>query len=157
MQNLSLCEQMKIKVFGKELYKYGFWDLMYRVLSNEGYQFLKDAGGYDANVANASAVTQLPATEYSDETKFLTLKDGYDQLPIQLVEEFNNVLPGKVKNGKRVFMNHRLAEIQASDDKEYKYKLIFEPTITKNGKTSPITKDGKKKGGMRLVRRAVAV
>ena len=69
MANLSLCDLMKLKVFGQPLWKYGFWDLMFRVLSNEGYQFMKDAGGYDANVANANAVTQLPATEYSDNTQ----------------------------------------------------------------------------------------
>jgi monoamine oxidase len=135
MQNLSLCDQMKIKFNGKELWKFGFWDLMYRVLSNEGYQFMKDAGGYDANVANANAVTQLPATEYSDSTQFLTLKDGYDKLPITLVEEFNNLFPGTVPNGERVYMNHRLAEIRKSDDSDYRYKLIFERTVTTNGKT----------------------
>lgn len=84
--DLSLCDQMKIKVFGRPLWQYGFWDLLYRVLSNEGYQFMRDAGGYDANVANANAVMQLPATEYSDKTTFLTLRDGYDQLPITLVK-----------------------------------------------------------------------
>lgn len=135
MQNLTLCQQMKLKVYGKELYKYGFWDLMYRVLSNEGYQFMKDAGGYDANVANANAVTQLPATEYSDSTKFLTLKDGYDMLPIQLVKEFNNSFEGVQPKGQRVFMNMRLAEILASDDSKYKYKLVFEATETTSGKT----------------------
>ena len=31
MANLSLCEQMKVKVFGKPMWKYGFWDLMFRV------------------------------------------------------------------------------------------------------------------------------
>src|SRR5689334_4765152 len=71
--NLSLCEQLKIQVFGQPMYKFGFWNLLYRVLSNEGYQFMKDAGGYEANVANACAVTQLPATEYGDNTEFLTL------------------------------------------------------------------------------------
>jgi lysine 2-monooxygenase len=142
MQNLGLCDQMKIKVFGKELWRYGFWNLMYRTLSNEGYQFMKDAGGYDANVANANAVTQLPATEYSDSTKFLTLKDGYDKLPIQLVEEFNNLFPGVIPNGERVFMNYRLAEIIDNDDKEkgYRYKLIFERTTTVDGKTKVDTK-----------------
>jgi lysine 2-monooxygenase len=97
--NLSLCDQMKIKVFGKPIWKYGFWDLLFRVLSNEGYQFMRDAGGYDANVANANAVTQLPATEYSDSTKFLTLRDGYDQLPITLVKEFNENFAGIVPKG----------------------------------------------------------
>jgi hypothetical protein len=36
VSNLSLCDQMKLKVFGKALWEHGFWDLMYRVLSNEG-------------------------------------------------------------------------------------------------------------------------
>lgn len=133
--NLSLCDQMKIKVFNKPLWKHGFWDLMYRTLSNEGYQFMRDAGGYDANVANANAVTQLPATEYSDETEFLTLRDGYDQLPITLAKQFNETLPGKMPKKQRVFMNHRLAEIEIGSG-EYPYTLIFEPTVTKNNKTT---------------------
>jgi monoamine oxidase len=133
MANMSLCDQMKIKVFGKPLWQYGFWDLMYRVLSNEGYQFMKDAGGYDANVANANAVTQLPATEYNDETVFLTLRDGYDQLPIQLVERFRK-MPGGVAKDERVQMNQRLAEILIGTG-EYRYTLVFEQTITKDGKT----------------------
>lgn len=132
--NLSLCDQMRIKVFGKPLWKYGFWDLMYRVLSNEGYQFMKDAGGYDANVANANAVTQLPATEYSDNTKFLTLRDGFDQLPLTLVRQFQDEMPGGVPKDQRVRMNHRLAEIIIGSG-EYPYTLIFEPTVTKDCKT----------------------
>lgn len=136
LNELSLCEQMRVKVFGKELWKYGFWDLMYKVLSNEGYQFMKDAGGYDANVANANAVTQLPATEYKDTTKFLTLRDGYDKLPITLVEEFNNKFPGALPKGERVMMNRRLAEIEIHEGQEYRYTLIFQPTISENGHTT---------------------
>jgi monoamine oxidase len=139
MANLSLCELMKIKAFGKPLWKFGFWDLMYRVLSNEGYQFMKDAGGYDANVANANAVTQLPATEYSDETKFLTLRDGYDQLPITLARQFQHEMPGSVPADERVRMNHRLDEILIGSG-EYRYTLIFKPTVTSGGKT--VAQDG---------------
>jgi len=131
---LNLCDQMKVKVFGKPLWKYGFWDLLFRVLSNEGYQFMRDAGGYDANVANANAVTQLPATEYGDETRFLTLRDGYDQLPITLVKQLNESFAGLVPKGKRVHMNHRLVEI-ASGTGEYPYTLIFEPTETSERRT----------------------
>jgi hypothetical protein len=134
MANLGLCDLMRIKVFGKALWKYGFWDLMYRVLSNEGYQFMKDAGGYDANVANANACTQLPATEYSDTTQFLTLRDGYDQLPITLARQFNDSSPGGVPKGQRVHMNHRLAEIVIGSG-DHPYTLIFEPTVTKDCKT----------------------
>jgi len=133
MANLSLCDLMKIKAFGKPLWRYGFWDLMYRALSNEGYQFMKDAGGYDANVANANAVTQLPATEYSDETVFKTLRDGYDQLPLTLVERFKK-MAGGIPKTERVQMNHRLAEIQIGSG-DYRYTLIFRKTATKEGKT----------------------
>jgi monoamine oxidase len=135
MGNLSLCDLMKLKVFGQPLWKYGFWDLMYRVLSNEGYQFMRDAGGYDANVANANAVTQLPATEYSDTTQFLTLRDGYDQLPITLADRFNK-LPGGLPKGGKVLMNHRLAAIEiAKGRSEYPYTLIFRPTVTTECRT----------------------
>ena len=148
MANLGLCDLMKIQTFGQPLWHFGFWDLMYRVLSNEGYQFMRDAGGYDANVANANAVTQLPATEYTDTTKFLTLRDGYDQLPITLAREFNNKFEGKVPKGKRVHMNMRLAEIEIGTGK-YPYTLHFLPTRTENRKTSladgePITIHAKK-------------
>src|SRR5579872_6205916 len=136
MANLRLCDLMRIKVFGQHLWKFGFWDLMYRVLSNEGYQFMKDAGGYDANVANANAVTQLPATEYSDSTQFLTLRDGYDQLPITLAKQFNEHPTGGVPAGKRVHMNHRLAEILIGSG-DHPYTLIFEPTTTEDCKTRP--------------------
>ncbi len=132
--SLSLCDQMKVKVFGKSIWKYGFWNLMFRVLSNEGYQFMRDAGGYDANVANASAVTQLPATEYSDDTKFLCLRDGFEQLPITLAKQFNEQFDGKLAKGKRVYMNHRLEEIIVGDG-EYPYTLIFRPTETREAKT----------------------
>lgn len=135
MENLSLCDLMKVNAYGRPLWKWGFWDLAARVLSNEGYQFMKDSGGYEANVANANAVTQLPATEYSDTTKFLTLSDGYDALPKTLAREFNDTLPGGLPTGQRVMMNHRLAEIEIGSG-EYRYTLIFEPTVTKDAKTT---------------------
>jgi hypothetical protein len=135
ISSLSLCDQMKLKVFGKPLWKHGFWDLMYRSLSNEGYHFMKDAGGYDANVANANAVTQLPVAEYSDSTKFLTLRDGCDQLPITLAREFNEIFEGATPKGHRLHMNWRLAEIKIADG-DYPYTLIFEPTVTNAGKTT---------------------
>lgn len=136
--DLSLAEQMQVKVFGKEIWRYGFWDLLYRVLSNEGYQFMKDAGGYEANVANASAVTQLPATEYSDETVFLTLKTGFQTLPLTLAKLFAEAAGGLVPADQRVKMNRRLASLQYSDDTEYPYRLHFQPTVTVDGNTSDL-------------------
>lgn len=132
--SLSLCDQMKIKVFGEPIWKFGFWNLAFRVLSNEGYQFMKDAGGYEANVANANAVTQLPATEYSDDTKFITLVNGFESLPTTLAKDFN-AMPGVTQPGTRVHMNQRLAEIIIGSG-EFPYTLIFEPTQTTGKLTS---------------------
>lgn len=133
--DMSLCEQMQVKVYGKEIWKYGFWNLLSLVLSNEGYQFMKDAGGYDANVANASAVTQLPATEYSDDTEFLTLKDGFQSLPLTVAEQFT-LADGVYPSSDRVNMNQRLAEIKYNDKDNYKYTLVFYKTQTNEaGKT----------------------
>lgn len=132
MSTLSLCDQMRLKVFGKALWKHGFWNLMYRALSDEGYQFMKDVGGHDAN---ANAAAQLPATDYGDNAKCVTLRDGYDQLPITLAQEFNETFEGATPKGHRVHMNRRLAEIRIGSG-EYPYTLIFEPTVTEEGKTT---------------------
>jgi lysine 2-monooxygenase len=119
---------MKIRVFGRPMYKFGFWNLLYHVLSNEGYQFMRDAGGYEANVANSCAVTQLPATEYGDTTEFLTLRDGYQQLPLTLAKRFEEAA-GILPSEERLQMNRRLARIELGEG-EYPYTLYFEPTTT---------------------------
>jgi monoamine oxidase len=134
--DMSLAEQMQVKVFGKEIWRYGFWDLLYKVLSNEGYQFMKDAGGYEANVANANAVTQLPATEYKDDTEFLTLKDGFQSLPLTLAQQFAD-MPGQLAQSGRLNMNQRLTEIRYNTSGDYRYTLVFQATETDEaGKTT---------------------
>ena len=127
--DMTLTEQMKVKVYGQEIWKYGFWNLLEHVLSNEAYLFMKEAGGYDANVANASAVTQLPATEYSDDTVFKTLKDGFQALPLELCKQFTTA-PGCTSEDSRVQTNKRLKSIKLRNDKNGLYELTFQPTIT---------------------------
>ena len=43
------------QLFGEKLYNYGYWNLLYRALSPEAFAFMRDACGYEANVANAEA------------------------------------------------------------------------------------------------------
>lgn len=149
--NLSLCEQMQIQVFGQPMYKFGFWNLLYRMLSNEGYQFMKDAGGYEANVANACAVTQLPATEYGNSTEFLTLREGFQQLPLTLAKRFEEA-PGALPSEERLQTNRRLARIEVGKG-EYPYTLYFEPTMTEKH----VTRVGNSAGAKILVVRAKKV
>jgi monoamine oxidase len=120
-QNLSLEEWMNTEVYGHPLYTYGFWNLMSRTLSSEAYQFMKDAGGYDANVANANAVLQLPATEYASTEGFRAITGGYQRLPLTLAAQAK-------EQGAAVHMNRRLASI--ARDAKGTYVLTFAVTET---------------------------
>jgi monoamine oxidase len=123
-QNATLDDLFKVEVFGKPLYKYGLWDLLYLVLSGEAYEFMLDAGGYDCNVANANAVAALPVDDFGPEIVYETLVDGYDQLPIQTAHAFE-------REGGTVYMNHRLKTIARH---ETGVRLTFIPTeVEKDG------------------------
>jgi monoamine oxidase len=120
-RDLSLDELFNVTVFGKKLYKYGLWDLLYLLLSSEAYAFMLDAGGYDTNVANASAVSALPSDDFTAETVYETLVNGYDQLPIQGVRRFAD-------DGGGVYMQHRLRSIVQHGKG---VRLTFERTLPK--------------------------
>ncbi|MDB4949241.1 MAG: amine oxidoreductase [Gemmatimonadetes bacterium] len=86
---------------GTPLYQIGFWNLLYRVLSSEAYQYMYDASGYYTNVANSTAPLSLPITEYDPNNKYYTLDDGYEELPRRLAAEFEAM-------GGVIHRNHRL-------------------------------------------------
>ncbi|HEV7506687.1 MAG TPA: FAD-dependent oxidoreductase [Thermoanaerobaculia bacterium] len=80
------------KVFnGEDLYKTGFWNLLYRVLTSEAYQFMDDAGGYYTNVANSTSVLSLPVFEFGPDVKYRTLDAGYEALPKAVVQSFQDL------------------------------------------------------------------
>lgn len=99
--SLSLDDWFQLKVFGRELYQWGFWNLLYRVFSSEAADFMLDAGGYDIDLANANSVKTLPNIRGPEE-EYKTLAGGFDQLPITMVDRF------KASQGK-FFPNWRLA------------------------------------------------
>jgi monoamine oxidase len=119
----KLDDWFDIPVHGKHLWEHGFWNLLFRFLSPEAYQFLKYGSGYDTNVSNGNAVVLLPTGgDYSSSNKYLTLADGMDTLPKTLCEEF-------CKKGGECQLNHRLDSIKR-EGKDY--KLHFTPTRTEN-------------------------
>jgi len=128
------------KVFEKELWQYGFWNLLFRVLSPQAYEYLKYGSGYDTNVSNGNAAVLLPTgSDYtpSDDdggSKFWTLNEGLDILPKTLEKKFREEEKGDVR------MNHRLHSIKKRDDKNY--DLLFFPTVTEYEETTDVI-DGK--------------
>jgi len=73
---------------GEKLYRTGFWNLLYRVLTSEAYQFMDDAGGYYTNVANSNSVLSLPVFEFGPDVKYRTLDAGYEALPRAVGKSF---------------------------------------------------------------------
>ncbi|KAB2918625.1 MAG: NAD(P)-binding protein [Bacteroidetes bacterium] len=125
-KNLTLEDWFKVEVFGTPLYKMGYWNLLNVFLTNEAFSYMRDAGGYDANVANASAVAQLPVSDFGPTTSFRTLTKGYQDLPLTLAEQFE-------ADGGEINMNHKLLSIKRLKNGEY--ELVFTRTKTQDFKT----------------------
>ena len=127
----SFDDWFDVNVFGKPLWKFGFWNLLYRVLEPDAYAFLKCGSGYDTNVSNGNAVTLLPTGgDYSSTVQFLTLVEGMNALPVKLAHEFE-------RQGGQIAKNHRLASIHRDENENGKpYQLSFVLTQTsEEGKT----------------------
>ncbi|WP_158529639.1 flavin monoamine oxidase family protein [Parvibium lacunae] len=85
------------------LYDIGFWNILYRVLSNEGYDYVWDGGGYNSNTINWNAAEAMPymLTDFSQPTNFLRIPTGFHTLPAamaaQLVNQLNVPIYGKCR------------------------------------------------------------
>jgi monoamine oxidase len=144
----TLEDWANVDMYGKKLYQFGFWNLLYRVLSPEAYVFLKYGSGYDTNVSNGNAAILLPTGEEfspqdpstdsktvkkQSQTKFKTLKNGLQELPEMLASEFG-------KNSGELLMNHRLHTIKKLND-VYELKFIKTKTSIENGRYTTIDTD----------------
>lgn len=74
-------------------YDIGFWNLLYRTLSNEGYDYVWDGGGYNSNTINWNAAEAMPymLTDFSVTPKFSRLVGGYHKLPVALTQAVLNL------------------------------------------------------------------
>lgn len=73
---------------GTPVYQHGFWNLIARALSFEGYQLCRTAVGYDSLGSNANALDMIK--EYFDFTpgvKYYLLDGGYDAVPWTLEKQ----------------------------------------------------------------------
>jgi lysine 2-monooxygenase len=146
---LTLDQWFGVEVLGKPLYQYGLWELLYLVLSSEGFEFVQDAGGYDSNVANANAVATLPPHHGAD-VSYQTLVGGYDLLPKTIVRQFE-------RWGGTVRLNHRLTSFgsaprsgalsgrgrrSTASSPRGRYRLTFRRTATNEFRTRDLTGRG---------------
>jgi len=74
----------KASFAGEPLYKQGFWNVLYRVISGEAYQFGLDGGGYDSTLVNWNAADAIPwfLTDFGITPVYKGFTNGYQQVPL---------------------------------------------------------------------------
>lgn len=118
----------EVEVLGRPLWQWGFWNLLYEVLSPEGYRFIREACGYDTNVCNGNAVNLLPTGgEYDGSSHYKTPENGMQAIPVAVAQHFRDL------HGELHF-NKCLQRIVRDSDGIY--ELTFAATETIDAKTS---------------------
>jgi monoamine oxidase len=93
------------------LYKWGFWNVLYRVMSGEAYQFCMDSGGYDSIMVNWNAADAIPwfLADFGIKPKYKGFTNGFQQVPIELGNFFE-------KEGGEIRLNARLNSFEWRDN-----------------------------------------
>jgi monoamine oxidase len=75
-------------------YDVGFWNLLFDQLSNEGYRYVTEAGGYDSNTINWNSGAAMPyvaSGDYGPNAVYQQIVGGYGMLPAALLAQLTNV------------------------------------------------------------------
>lgn len=100
----------------------GFWNLIKDQVSQEGFTFLAEAGGYYSNTINWNAAEAFPymVGDFSDaSTEYRTIKDGYDKIAYALADAYLQ------EPGSNIWMGNRLDTFSKNETGEYNYTLEF--------------------------------
>jgi hypothetical protein len=106
---------------GRPTYALGFWNLLSRYLSSEGYLYLQDVNGYDSNTMNwnAGEAIQAQIGDFGSNTTYYTFEEGYDALAHGVAEKF-------YKAGGKIWIKNGLVTFhQEERDGETWLKLVF--------------------------------
>ncbi|HZV68696.1 MAG TPA: FAD-dependent oxidoreductase [Saprospiraceae bacterium] len=116
---------------GKKVYEIGFWNLIKDRISQEGYNFLADAGGYYSNTINWNAAEAFPymVGDFSNAgSKYKTIEGGFDKITYALANAYVQ------HEGANIWTENKLITFgYSSPEKKYRYELTFInlPTRTK--------------------------
>ena len=74
---------------GRPLTEQGFWNILSRLMSSEGYRFAQEAGGYDTTQLNWNAAdTVVLNSDFNPDAEYSRVSEGYEEVPRQLAERF---------------------------------------------------------------------
>ncbi|HYN82100.1 MAG TPA: FAD-dependent oxidoreductase [Gemmatimonadaceae bacterium] len=77
------------RIDNKPLYELGFWNLLQKYLSNEGFLLVHDALGYESILANWNAADAIPWFLSDFGVDYLTVDSGMARIPRALVASFS--------------------------------------------------------------------
>ncbi len=100
----------------------GFWNLIKDRVSQEGYQFLSDAGGYYSNTINWNAAEAFPymVGDFSDTTvTYKTIEGGYDRIARALAKAYAD------QPGSTIWVKNALVSFDRVTLEDYRYGLTM--------------------------------
>ena len=109
---------------GRKVNDLGFWNLIKDQVSQEGYLFLANAGGYYSNTINWNAAEAFPymvGDFSSGDIKYKTIEEGYDSIAYSLANEY------MANKGACIWSENKLLTFAKNRSKNngYTYELVF--------------------------------
>ena len=108
---------------GRKVNDIGFWNLIKDQVSQEGYEYLANAGGYYSNTINWNAAEAFPYMigDFSADVKYRTIKEGYDSIAYALANTYMD------NKNACIWSENKLITFSKKHKKSnsYKYELIF--------------------------------
>ena len=119
------------KLEGLPLWKWGFWNVISRTMSQEAYGFARDSLGYESVMMNFNAVDGMAELlDIGPSPTISRVTGGYQQLPLTLYKGF-------LATGGRVYLRYRLKSVDmVKSDGADVVKLTFAANNTGWGPSS---------------------
>ncbi len=108
---------------GRKVNDIGFWNLIKDQVSQEGYEYLANAGGYYSNTINWNAAEAFPYMigDFSAGVKYRTIKEGYDSIAYALANAYMDNKNACIWSENKLITFSKKHKNSGS----YKYELIF--------------------------------
>ncbi|MBP1164521.1 MULTISPECIES: flavin monoamine oxidase family protein [unclassified Chryseobacterium] len=101
----------------------GFWNLIKDQVSQEGYEFLANAGGYYSNTINWNSAEAFPymVGDFSANTTYKTIEEGYDSIAYAIANAYMEY------EGTRIWSENKLITFTKDHHliSTHKYELTF--------------------------------
>lgn len=101
----------------------GFWNLIKDRVSQEGYNFLANAGGYYSNTINWNAAEAFPymVGDFSANVEYKTIAEGYDQIAYSLANAYLG------QEGSNIWVENKLVTFtkEHKNKSTHQYELTF--------------------------------